>query len=74
MKQINKEWFIAAAKRAIHTWCQTAAGFFTVGIALTDINWGMLFSVSTAAAIWSFLKSVAVGLPEVPDGPENKSE
>lgn len=70
MKQLNKEWFIAAGKRALHTMAQTALGFITVGAAISDVNWGMMASVSFVAGVVSIFKSIAVGIPEAPNGPE----
>lgn len=64
------KWFKAAIIRALHTMAQTALGFITVGAAISDVNWGMLFSVSFVAGVASIIKSLAVGLPEVPEGPE----
>ena len=74
MKQLNKEWFIAAGKRALHTMAQTALGFITVGAAISDVNWGMMASVSFVAGVVSILKSIAVGVPEVPVGPESGTD
>jgi len=65
MKKLNKEWWIAAGKRALHTMAQTASGFFVVGAAISDVNWGMMASVSFVAGVASIFKSLAVGIPEV---------
>lgn len=59
-----KEWAKAALIRAVKTFCQTFSGFFIVGAALTDINWGMAFSVSSVAMIASLVTSLT-GIPEV---------
>lgn len=74
MKEFNKEWWIAVAKRALHTMAQTASGFFVVGAAISDINWGMMASVSFVAGVASIIKSVAVGVPEAPQGPESGTD
>jgi len=63
--KLPKEWFVAALIRAVKTFCQTAAGFITIGVALSEINWKYLLSVSAVAAIYSILTSVVTGLPEV---------
>ena len=64
MKDIfTKEWFKAAAIRAVRTFAQAALSGITVGAALNEINWKVLFSVATVAAIYSIFTSVA-GLPE----------
>lgn len=65
MKNItSKEWWKAAAVRAIKTFCQTAVAGISIGAALGDINWANLLSVAAVAMIASVLTSVA-GLPEV---------
>lgn len=61
---MSKKWLKAAGIRAIKTFAQTAASMFTVGAALTDIDWITLLSVSLTAAVFSIITSVA-GLPEV---------
>ena len=66
-----KAWFIAAGKRALYTVAETALGFITVGAAISDINWGMMASVSLVAGVASILKSVTIGVPEVEDEPKN---
>lgn len=62
-----KKWAKAAGIRALYTIAETALGFITVGAAISDVNWGMMASVSFVAGIASILKSVAVGVPEVED-------
>lgn len=65
---MNKEYWIkwakAAGVRAIKTFAQTAVAGIAVGAAISDINWGALFSVAAVAMIASVLTSIA-GLPEV---------
>lgn len=73
MTEGQKNWktFLKAAViRAVRTWAQVAIGFVTVGAAISDVNWGMMLSVSTVAAVYSILTSVITGLPEAPDGIE----
>lgn len=65
MKELSKAWWIAAGKRALHTMAQVACGFVTVGACISDINWGMMASVSFVAGVASIFKSLAVGIPEV---------
>ena len=69
-KTFTKEWFKAAAIRAIKTVAQTALGMITVGMAADEINWMYVGSVSCVAGIYSLLTSIA-GLPEVGDGNTN---
>lgn len=61
----TKQWFKSTFIRAIKTFAQTAASMITVGVAATDINWKIVFSVAFVAAIYSILTSIG-GLPEVP--------
>lgn len=60
----TKTWIKAAAVRAVKTFAQTMVASLTVGMAISDISWGTLLSVSAVAALASILTSVA-GLPEV---------
>lgn len=50
--------------RALHTAAQTALGMFTIGATIKEIDWLNILSVSAVAAIYSILKSLAVGIPE----------
>ncbi len=50
--------------RALWTFAQTMAGGITVGMTVSEVNWGYLFSISFVAAIASLLKSIVVGIPE----------
>lgn len=64
---IKKDWLKAAGIRALKTFLQVALGFITVGAAISDINWGLMLSTATVAAIYSIATSIITGLPEVPD-------
>lgn len=65
MKAENwKEWAKAAGIRALKTFAQCALSMLGVGLAIQDVNWLNVLSVSAVAAIISILTSVA-GLPEV---------
>lgn len=68
MKVFTKEWFHAAAIRAIKTVAQTAVSMLTVGQMFTEVDWLGVISISLTAGIISILTSLA-GLPEV-DGNE----
>lgn len=59
-----KEKMRLAIIRAIWTGCQTILGFYTVGMAITDIDWQLALSVTAAAVIFSIVKSIALGMPE----------
>lgn len=60
----NKSWWIAAGVRALKTFCQTAVATIGASTMLTSVDWVMVGSAATLAAILSLLTSVA-GLPEV---------
>lgn len=65
MKSItSKEWWAAAATRAIKTFAQTALSMLTIGQAFLEINWLNVLSVAGVSALISLLTSVE-GLPEV---------
>lgn len=63
-KVFTKKWFEAAGIRALKTMAQTALGLFTVGMAMDEIKWSYVASVSVVAGIYSLVTSIA-GLPEV---------
>lgn len=65
MVRTGKEWFIAALIRAIRTMAQTALSMLTVGMAISDVDWLQLASITIVAGVISILTSLATGLPEV---------
>lgn len=60
----TKTWIKSAGVRALKTFAQSMASLMTVGLAIHEINWGYIASVSIVSAIYSILTSVA-GIPEV---------
>lgn len=64
---MNKEFWKAAAIRAIKTVAQTAVSTIGTTALLTEVNWGVVVSASALAGVLSILTSVAAGLPEVPE-------
>ena len=64
MKAFTKEFFIAAFKRALHAFAQTALSFITIGLALNEVDWKKMLSVAAVAMIYSLIKSLAIGMPE----------
>ena len=64
MTTLNATFLKAALTRAIKTAAQTALGMFTVGAAISDINWLNILSVSAVAAVYSILNNIATGIPE----------
>ena len=67
-----KEFWKAAALRAIRTICQTAIATIGTAAVLSDINWVMVGSASAVAGILSILTSVVTGIPEAPNKPEQE--
>ena len=56
----------AALIRAAHTWCQAfIAAIPSSAAVLSDVNWKLVVSAATLAAVISLAKSVIIGLPEV---------
>ena len=65
MKNVfTKEWFKAAAIRALKTVAQTAVATIGTAVVMSEVNWVMVASASVLAGVLSLLTSVA-GLPEV---------
>ena len=62
---MNKEFWKAAAIRAIKTICQTAIATIGSAMVITDVNWVYVLSASALAGILSILTSLSAGLPEV---------
>lgn len=65
MSEKLKEFAIKAIIRAVYTFAETALSMITVGQAFFEVNWMRILSVSGVAAIYSLLKSIVVGMPEV---------
>lgn len=61
----TKEFVVAMLIRAVWTMAETALGMLTVGAALSEVQWVHIASVSAVAGVYSVLKSLAVGLPEI---------
>lgn len=59
-----KKWIKAAGIRAIKTFAESCLGFVVVGLSINDINWLMMLSVASVAALSSILISIK-GLPEL---------
>lgn len=59
-----KEKFILALKRALWTAGEAILGFYTVGMAITDVDWKQALSVTLAAFVFALIKSLIVGMPE----------
>ncbi len=64
MSILTKEWWKAAAIRALKTVAQTAVATIGTSAAISEVNWLFVGSASALAGILSLLTSLA-GLPEV---------
>lgn len=62
----NKNWWKAAAIRALKTVAQTAIATIGTAALLENVNWLAVLSASALAGVLSLLTSLA-GLPEVED-------
>ena len=60
-----KNFWKAAAIRAVRTMAQTAIATIGTSAFMQDINWYLVGSASLIAGIISVLTSIATGLPEV---------
>ena len=60
-----KNFWKAAGIRALRTAAQTALAMIPVGVAIHEIGWITVASVSATAAVLSLLTSLATKLPEV---------
>lgn len=61
----DKDLIIAAARRALWTFCETFIGTIGPAVVIEEVSWHYVLSASTLAAIISLAKSVIIGLPEV---------
>lgn len=63
MNLTNRNWWRAAAIRAIKTVAQTAIGCIGASAVLADVSWPVVGSAAVLAGVVSLLTSIA-GLPE----------
>ena len=64
---MNREFWKAAAIRALRPVCQTAIASIGTAALITDVNWIAVGSAALLSGILSMLTSIATGLPEVPN-------
>lgn len=62
---MTKNFWKAAAIRAVRTICQTAIATIGTTALIEDVNWLLVGSSALLAGILSILNSIATGLPEV---------
>lgn len=62
--KLTKEFWKAAAIRALRTFAQTAIATIGTTAVLEEVNWLAVASASVLAGILSVLNSIATGLPE----------
>ena len=62
---MTKEFWIAAAIRAIRTVAQTAIATIGTTALIQDVNWAVVGSSALLAGLLSVLTSIVTGLPEV---------
>ena len=60
----TKDEILAALMRAIHTAAQAFLAYISIGMAIQDVDWKHALSVALVAAVYSIVKSIAVGMPE----------
>ena len=63
---MSKNWWKAAAVRALKTMAQTAAAVIGTSAAMGDVDWGRCLSAAALAGVLSMFTSLG-GLPEVKD-------
>ena len=74
MTDKQKKWYKAALIRVLYTFLEVALGYLTVGAAISEIHWGLMLSTSAVAALYSIVKSLVVGLPEIEPSLKPKDE
>lgn len=73
MSDNTKKFILAALTRAGHTAAQTALAMIgTTAITISDVPWLTVFSATAMATLISLLKSVVIGMPEVPEEGDRK--
>ena len=57
----------AAAVRAVKTFAQAFLAVISTTTMISDVNWKLALDSAAFSALFSWLTSIAAGLPEVPD-------
>ena len=63
----------AAAVQAVKTFAQAFLAVISTTTMISDVNWKLALDSAVFSALFSMLTSIAAGLPEVPDHPEDGS-
>ena len=63
----------AAAIRAVKTFAQAFLAVISTTTMISDVNWKLALDSAVFSALFSMLTSIAAGLPEVSDHPEDGS-
>ena len=63
----------AAAVRAVKTFAQAFLAVISTTTMISEVNWKLALDSAAFSALFSMLTSIAAGLPEVPDHPEDGS-
>lgn len=71
---MNKDFWKAAAIRAIRTVAQAALAMIPAAATIQQVNWLTVLSTAALAGVVSILTSIATGLPEVDEGEPVKAE
>ena len=62
---MDKQFWKAAAIRAVRTMAQTAVAMLPAAATITEVNWATVLGTAALAGVGSVLTSLATGLPEV---------
>lgn len=62
---MTREFWRAAAIRAIRTVAQTAVAMIGTAVVMSDVHWTAVVSASVLSGVLSILTSIGTGLPEV---------
>lgn len=62
---MNKEFWLAALKRAGHAFAQTALALIPAAARIEAVDWLTVLSTAALAFVVSILKSMTIGMPEV---------
>lgn len=55
----------AALARAVWTIAQTMLAMLTIGMSVQEVDWLRMLSVGAVAGVYSLLKSIVAGIPEM---------